>query len=177
MRAIVRGAVVAGVLAVALGAATLARAGGGCHEGASVARGTTVELTRNCFVGTVTYAPAGEHVIFVNRDKVAHTITGVGWDAGELDGLDRTFLSFPEEGIYAYTCVFHPGMSGALVIGDPEGPGAADSPPVGVPDHSQTVAPEPQTGPTDPSSAPALGVIAGLIAGGLGFGLGRRARR
>ena len=178
MRAILRTAPVVGVLTLVLGATTGASAGGGggCHVGATVAEGTTVAMVRNCFVGTVTFAPAGEPIAFVNRDRAPHTVTGAGWDGGEVEGLGRTEVSFPGEGVYAYTCVYHAGMSGALVIGDAAGPGASDG---GVvqPDPAQTAEATPDPGSQSSTSpAPTLGVIAGLIGGGVGFGLGRRRR-
>lgn len=179
--AVLRWIVVAGLLAAAMGTSTLATAGrgGGCHDDPTVAEGTTVLMERSCFVGTVTYAPVGEAITFVNRDKLPHTVTGVGWDGGEVDGFARKDVGFEEEGVYVYTCVYHPGMSGAIVIGDATGPGPAEGGSVSIvqPKASKTPKPTPDPGPeSTPVPAAALGAIAGLVGGGVGFGLARRRR-
>lgn len=180
--AVLRTIFAAAVIAAALGTTSAATAGGGgggrCHDGPTVAEGATVLMERNCFVGTVTYAPVGEPITFVNQDDLPHTVTGVGWDGGEIDGLARKDIRFEDEGVYVYTCVYHPGMSGAIVIGDAAGPGPAEGGPVSI------TQPEPEKAPASPDPGPegspvpgaTLGAIAGLAAGGVGFGLGRRRR-
>ena len=182
MRTIMRAALVAGILTVALATMAWASSGGGgarCHEGPSVAEGTTVVMQRSCFVGTVTYAPPGEPITFVNRDKLPHTVTGVGWDGGEIDGFARKDVSFAEEGVYVYTCVVHPGMSGAIVVGDAMGPGPAEGGYASIvqPDVPERAEPAPDPGPESSSlPGPAIGTVAGLVAAGFGFSLGRRTR-
>jgi plastocyanin len=98
-----------------------ASAGGGCHrEGTNDARTTTVALRGNCFDATVARVDEGATVTFVNEDPVAHNVTGAGYTWGgeptlyEGDTFQRTF---DENGVYVYSCLLHPGMVGAFVVG------------------------------------------------------------
>jgi plastocyanin len=116
-------------LAAALPAA--AGGGGGCHEGTGVSdeRGTTVTLIGNCFKATVTRVDEGATVTFFNRDPQAHTVTGTAFTWGSDDLLlegDSVQHTFTESGVYVYSCLLHPGMAGAIVVGDGgPGPGTA----------------------------------------------------
>lgn len=101
-----------------------AAAGGGCHSGATTGTGDTVEMVNACFTpSTLRLEPGGE-VAFVNRDPLIHNVTANGWgnfeDMNEGDAFTATF---EEAGVYPYACAYHPGMSGAIVVGDGAGPG------------------------------------------------------
>lgn len=181
--------------------------GGGCREPAAVGEGVTVDMRRSCFLPTVLYAPAGESVTFVNRDDYPHTVTGVGpWGTGfeEMDGGEAIGVTFERDGVYVYTCILHPGMSGAVVVGDATGPGAAKDPerivmePIALasevaeepaatvgpfepvePDESEEAAALASTAAAGDDSPPwpGIAVVIGVAAAGLGFGLGRSRRR
>jgi plastocyanin len=98
-------------------------AGAGCHEvprpfDAAV---QVVDMKQNCFSPTVVRVEPKQSVTWVNRDLEAHTVTGVGETWGSYDGLahgDRVTHSWAATGVYPYSCVFHPGMVGVVVVGD-----------------------------------------------------------
>ena len=109
-----------------------ANAGGGCHEDTTTEeRTTSVALRRNCFAATVTRVDEGAIVTFTNEDEVAHNVTGAGstWGGdGKGDTLylgDSVEHTFDDNGIYVYSCLLHPGMVGAIVVGDGSGAGPA----------------------------------------------------
>jgi plastocyanin len=106
-----------------------ANAGGGCHqEGTTISTSTSVALVGNCFAATVTRVDEGATVTFHNEDDVAHNVTGAGYTWGgeptlfKGDTFERTF---EENGVYVYSCLLHPGMVGAIVVGDGSGDGGA----------------------------------------------------
>jgi plastocyanin len=124
--------IIAATLAVSLASFALpgsAIAGGGCHiEGSSDARSTTVAMRNNCFAATVTRVDEGATVTFINEDEVVHNVTGAGYTWGgelELYEGDSVQHVFNENGVYVYSCLLHPGMVGAIVVGDGSGAGIA----------------------------------------------------
>lgn len=147
---------------------TAASAGGGCHSGVTEGRGTRIEMVDACFTPTTLFAEAGEAITFVNRDDFAHNITANDW--GRFDDLglgDRYSTSFETDGIYAYACSYHPGMSGSIVIG--EGASGAD------------VAAQPVAASAVPTSGGdgwvAAGAIGLLVGAAAGAGLARVRRQ
>jgi plastocyanin len=122
-------------------AAPPAWAGAGCHaQEVSDGRGTVVEIAESCFLPTVLRVEPGATVTFWNHDAMAHAVTGASVSFGSFDELsqeERAAFRFDGNGVYPYFCLLHPGMVGAVVVGDGTGPGAAgDGPqvtPVDVP--------------------------------------------
>jgi plastocyanin len=100
-------------------------AGGGCHSGVTVAdEGSTVAMAEACFTPTILHIDPGETVRFVNKDAMTHNVVANGW--GHFDDLleaDDFTVSFDDPGVYPYACTYHPGMTGAVVVGDAEGAG------------------------------------------------------
>ncbi len=143
----------------ALGNMAAVSAGGGCHTGITEGHGTSVEMIDACFTPTTLFAEAGETIRFVNLDGSPHNVTANDW--GHFDDLrkgESYTTSFSTDGIYAYACTYHPGMSGAIVIG-------GDA-------FGSDMAPEPVTSPTAPAStdsgrlaAGAFGLLVGAAAG------------
>lgn len=66
---------------------------------------------------TLTIA-AGDTVVWVNRDIVPHTATaaGGGWDSGAIESGGVRGRVFSGAGTAPYTCTYHPGMRGRIVI-------------------------------------------------------------
>jgi plastocyanin len=104
-----------------------ARAGGGCGEPSTDVRGTAVDLKELCILPTVIRADVGQTITWTNRDALPHTVTGAGLRSGDGNGwgtLDniaqgQTFShAFDRAGVYPYFCWLHPGMVGAVVVGD-----------------------------------------------------------
>ena len=58
---------------------------------------------------------ARETVIWINKDNVAHTVTGFGIDEKVQPGQSITH-TFNETGSYDYVCTIHPGMTGTVIV-------------------------------------------------------------
>jgi plastocyanin len=109
-----------------------AGAGSTCHVAPTPfdARTRVVPMKNLCFAPVVVRVPRGASVTWVNADgyKAPHTVTGVGTQWGSYDELlpgDRVRYRFERDGVFPYFCVIHPGMSGAVVVGDGIGDGSA----------------------------------------------------
>jgi plastocyanin len=114
------------VAGLAVGTAP-ASAGGGCHSPASAARATRVEIRDLCFGPTVAYVEPGATVRWTNLDPLEHTVTGLGWQWGSDANLTESAVlsqRFTKPGVYPYSCILHPGMVGAIVVGDAGSPSA-----------------------------------------------------
>ncbi len=106
-----------------------AHAGGGCTQPQSDAQGDTVDLKLFCMLPTVLRVDPGTTVTWRNADKAAHTVTGAAvrtaqpnagsWGSFEELKPDESFThTFDDAGVYPYYCMLHPGMIGAVVVGD-----------------------------------------------------------
>ncbi len=172
------------------GGATPARAGGGCAHGTppTDGSGTTVSMAENCFTPTVLHTDPGAEITFRNDDAVAHTVTGVGFIWGDtMDQRpgDEVAHRFDEDGVYLYSCLIHPGMIGAIVVGDANGDAGLDAativaaPPAGTSGTQGTTGTT--TAPADASGGNvwvpiALAMAAGLVIGSVGVVVSRRTR-
>ena len=127
--------------------------------------GSTVAITiQDCvFSPTVTSVPVGSTVTWTNRSFQPHEIVGsnLTWGAHEKlvkESGGSIGWTFDKPGVYAYTCMIHPGMSGAIVVGSPQLDLASDV----------------EASPTaDRPSTDTLGALApAILAGGAGLVLG-----
>ena len=167
----------AAVLTVLIVPAIPAAAGGGCHDGATQGTGDTVELVDMCFTPSNLQVQPGDTVTFVNKDPFVHNVEGQLW--GHFDDLEpgqRFRATFAGEGIYPFACTLHPGMTGAIVVGDGVGSGngrsvamnsdqpALSAPSVPAPIAAGAVEPE------DGSALPAIivALLVGLAIGAVG---------
>jgi plastocyanin len=107
-------------------------AGGGCHaeNGAVHTEGETsvVRMDVCTFEPTVARVDVGTEVRFLNTSAMFHVITGErqSWGSqGELRQGEELRQTFDRAGIYPYSCPLHPGMVGAIVVGDPDAAAAA----------------------------------------------------
>ena len=101
-----------------------AEAGGGCHsdqeQSAQPVAGREVRMERMCFTPPVLRVDPGATVRFSNQDSVVHVALGTGWGSGTEILPGGSFEHrFPQSGTFAYSCYLHPGMNGAIVVGDP----------------------------------------------------------
>jgi plastocyanin len=157
--------VVVGLVAGALFLVSPARAGGGCHGGGVASgAGTTVELAMNCMNPRVVRLDGDSAVVtFTNRDQVAHNVWGDRWGIDELrPGESETHLF--GEGTNVYACSLHPGMVGAVVVGD--GVGAAVAPVAKM-----------TAKPAADIASPAAWLLAGVAGAALGAAFTTGARR
>jgi len=111
-----------GVLATLLAAPAIAGGGGGgCGKANSDEAATTVAMTGNCFGPTVARVESGDTVTFANDTQLPHTVTAAGMQWGSLEHLQPKAtleVRFGTPGVFPYVCVLHPGMVGAVVVGD-----------------------------------------------------------
>ena len=121
------GVLVPGALAFTLAAPVIA--GDPCYHGFDIPARTVgsdpqVKVAPCAFAPTVTRIPVGGTVTFFNGDGPTHLITGANQEWGSRDIELRPDASvsytFAEAGTYPYACALHRGMSGAIVVGDPD---------------------------------------------------------
>jgi plastocyanin len=84
---------------------------------------TIVKLDKCAFYPTVAHVPVGTEVQFLNADMVGHEVVGANLTWGHHEKIlgtgDQLGVLFAKAGIYPYACMIHPGMTGAIVVGDP----------------------------------------------------------
>jgi plastocyanin len=118
-------ALAVGVAGAMIASTALAGGGGGggaCHEEVSQGRGSEVHMLNNCFGPTILRVDEGATVEFVSYDSAPHAVLGVGGGWGSaltLRNGDSVRHEFGSAGFYLYYCPLHPGMIGAVVVGDP----------------------------------------------------------
>ena len=170
----------AGLLAV-----PVALGGGGCHpgEGAGAVHGdaptTVVKMDLCTFAPTIARVAVGSRVEFLNSDRMPHVVTGErgSWSSPQLEPGASFAQVFAVAGVHPYSCPLHPGMVGAIVVGDGAAAALQDEPAVGEeavaePDTSRAAA---VTGTgLDAPAAIGLGALSGLVVLGLGSLLVRR---
>ena len=149
----------------AIAVPAVVQAGGGCHGAESPpgdGEASVIKIDGCMFFPTVARVPVGTTVRFLNTGNAPHNITGVvgSWASPILEPGQEFGQIFPARGVYPFACTLHPGMNGAIVVGE----GREPVPAVAV-----------TTQPTDAAlsgpDVPAL-AFAGLVGLGLGAGLG-----
>jgi plastocyanin len=105
-----------------------ASGGGGCGRAVTDDDGTNVSIRNFCFGPTILRVPEGETVTWVNRDDFPHVVLGANaaWGGyGKLRGGGEVSYRFVSSGVYPYVCTYHPGMIGAVVVGNGKPAGGA----------------------------------------------------
>lgn len=108
MRALLRAAVVGGLLAFCLG-------------GQAQAAEQIVEIVGYQFVPAEVHIKVGDTVTWVNREKrVSHSVLflGTGKESDRLFPDERWSRDFSEPGRYEYRCGPHAEMRAAIVVGE-----------------------------------------------------------
>jgi plastocyanin len=161
-----------------LAAASVTVAGDPCFHSATNRPATTTGATTSvaiadCSFGpTVAVVPVGATVTWKNTSFQGHEIVGSNLEWGAHDKVlirgDSIGWTFDKAGIYAYSCMLHPGMTGTVVVGPTDIALASDV---------QSAPSQPATAPDGGSAVPvALAGGLGLLAGALGAGLLLRRR-
>ena len=206
---LVRLITVPALLALGTVSAPAVSAGNPCFHGfemppASIGSGSDIKLMPCAFEPTVLQVAEGTEVTFVNGPDFTHLITGANqaWGSPDVEVQPGASISytFNEAGVYPYACALHPGMSGAIVVGDLDqalavgstgasnaGGGAsaqgesgsadaapADAAEAGPADAAQAGATASSTAATPPVVA--LGIGAGLVVGAAAVWLAIRRR-
>ena len=152
-------------------AAGPAVAGGGCHADLTQGTGDTVEMRKACFTPSIIRVAPGSEVTFVNRDPIGHNLWANGW--GHFDDMlhgDTYTARFAELGIYPFACAYHPGMTGAVVVGEGVAAGSGES--VTVASVSDDVAPAAATRPAAAAADDGQGPVGWIAGGAIGLVLG-----
>jgi plastocyanin len=126
------------LLAAAGVAAPAALAGDPCfHQtdnrpAVSAAAVSRVTVDECSFGPTVAWVPVGSEVTWRNVSSQGHEVVGsnLTWGAHEkiLAPGDQMGWTFERAGVYGYSCMIHPGMTGVVVVGDASMPAAAAAP-------------------------------------------------
>lgn len=58
----------------------------------------------------------GERITWENEDLIVHTVTGSGFDSGDLPAGRSWTLVAKRRGTFNYACRYHPNMKGTVVI-------------------------------------------------------------
>jgi hypothetical protein len=128
-----------------------------------------------CFQPSLLHVNPGDEITFHNKDDFGHNVYGTGWAIGELEPSGGAgTASFADEGIYPFQCSLHPGMTGAVIVGDGEGTGngvgvAIDIPEQEPPADTTTAAASPAT--EDEGGWLAAGIVGSLMGVAVGIGL------
>ena len=163
-----------------------ASGGGGCGRAVTDDGGTNVSIRNFCFGPTILRVPEGETVTWVNRDDFPHIVLGANgaWGGyGRLRGGGEVSYRFVNSGVYPYVCTYHPGMIGAVVVGNGKPDGGAyavttNAGPVTQAEASETAI-EAQVVPaavTPTSWAPAAWVIGLMVVAVAAIAVSRRRR-
>ncbi len=106
---------------VVLAAPALA-GGGGCKNTSNVeGAGRGVDMKANCFRAAILKIEPGTTITWDNRDDWDHALNGIGGDWGQNEHVasgDTFSQRFDQPGTYPYYCYIHPGMVGAILVGD-----------------------------------------------------------
>jgi plastocyanin len=178
--------VVLGATAFILGTPGGALAGGGCHTGATQADASaedevTVRIVDACFTASITKVEPGAPVTFVNLDAgLTHNVLGNGW--GHYDDMtkgDAFTATFAEAGVYPFACSYHPGMTGAIVVGDGFGAGngaVVDTAPLDLEPASRVTSPAVARPASEAPWIAAAGIAGVALGAGIAAGIGRLRR-
>jgi plastocyanin len=116
------------LMSVAAPLASLASGGGGCGGPVTDDDGTRVNIRNFCFGPTILRVRPGDRVTWVNRDAFPHIVLGANGAWGGYDNVRRNggqvSFRFVSSGVYPYVCTYHPGMIGAVVVGNGKPTGA-----------------------------------------------------
>jgi len=83
--------------------------------------GTSVRMAGSRFEPVTLTIAAGATVRWFNDDALPHTVTASdgSWDSGNLSPGSSYERRFDSPGTYAYLCLYHPGMAGAIEVRAP----------------------------------------------------------
>ena len=122
MKRFSRGFLLSAIAAGAIIAACVRFAAADVQSGQSPAPTSTVVIKDFGFSPSALTVPVGTTVTWQNKDSVAHTVTGKGFDSGNLDGGKSYTYTFAKPGTYNYVCSYHPSMTASVVVTAPASP-------------------------------------------------------
>ena len=120
---------IGGLIGIALALAPGVAAGDPCYHGYTIPpptseATTTVNLEPCAFVPTAAHVAPGATVTFDNVSDMPHLVLGAnaawGDREAELAAGDAQTARFDRPGIYPFSCALHRGMTGVIVVGEPD---------------------------------------------------------
>jgi amicyanin len=87
--------------------------------GAAAVSAAKVAISNFKYVAPTIKLKSGGTVTWTNRDSASHTATAKAnsaFNTGTLKQGQSKTITFSKPGTYQYTCLFHPFMSGTLVV-------------------------------------------------------------
>lgn len=84
----------------------------------TIAAEHTVEIKGMEFSPKTLTIKAGDKVKFINQDSAPHTASATDgrFESGELQQGQSEVVTFEKADTYAYYCMFHPSMSGKIIV-------------------------------------------------------------
>lgn len=84
----------------------------------AIAAEHTVEIKGMEFSPKTLTIKAGDKVKFINKDTAPHTASATDgrFESGELQEGQSEMVTFEKADTYAYYCMFHPSMSGKIIV-------------------------------------------------------------
>lgn len=82
----------------------------------STTSGNTVTMKNFAFNPQELTVSAGASVTFKNDDSVTHTVTGTGFDSGDIQPGGEFKRTFDTVGTFDYHCSIHPSMTGSIIV-------------------------------------------------------------
>jgi plastocyanin len=112
------GTAVAAAMAIALVGlySDLAAAGAMSADSRARVASKAVSIKGFAFRPGTTRVKKGARVSFANRDGVAHTATGRGFDTGTIAPGKSKRVSFNRKGTFVFHCSIHPTMHGKVIV-------------------------------------------------------------
>jgi hypothetical protein len=130
-------------------------------------------MANACFTPTILHIDPGQSVTWTNTDPFVHNVTANSW--GRFDDLlegDSFAATFQDAGVYPYACTYHPGMTGAVVVGDGLGAGSGRTVVVGANAVPSPGAPVKARAASTGSGARSVGAWIGGAAVGIAVAMG-----
>jgi plastocyanin len=78
--------------------------------------GSTVLIKDFAFKPSAITVQAGTTVTWKNEDSTVHTVTGSGFDSGQIQPGAEFQKTFDAAGTYDYHCSIHPSMTGQVTV-------------------------------------------------------------
>jgi plastocyanin len=83
---------------------------------ASKAKAAGVRIQGFSFHAATTRVKRGTRITFTNKDGVAHTATGRGFNTGTISPGHSKAITFSKKGTFMYHCSIHPDMHGKVIV-------------------------------------------------------------
>lgn len=78
--------------------------------------GLSIEIKNGNFVPNSITIEVGDTIVWKNYDNTQHKISGGQFSSGILEPGQTYSYTFEQTGVYEYSCEFHPGMEGTIIV-------------------------------------------------------------